>query len=238
MIIVSGDSWSLGEWAEGSTHILHGGISQYLSDHGFTVTNLGQSGSSNRESLLRVTNFLRNNPHLKKVQKTILIFQTEWTRDFPYLIDEDECFLHDTICMRDRLVSRFYYDLSSLAQEFDVEIKILGGSGDTLFIDDFSTIYTGEEIWCQSITNLLVENNSRIDDPICSTYSVKSLPLIETIKKHINDDVQMDQLISELEKGQKRVDTFLKNPKFFYPDGSHPNRIAHRILFDHIIERL
>jgi hypothetical protein len=140
--------------------------------------------------------------------------------------------------MRDRLVSRFYYDLSALSQEFDVEIKILGGSGDTLFIDDFDKIYSGVNICCQSITNLLVNNNSRIVDPICSTYSVKSLPFIESVKKHINDDTQMKYLISELEKGQKRVDTFLENPEFFYPDGAHPNRASHKILFDYIIERL
>jgi len=237
-IIVSGDSWSLGEWSSDSRFIMHGGVSQFLHDHGFNVINLGQSSSSNRETLLRVTNFFRHNQHITKSDNLIVIFQAEWTRDFPYFIDEDSLFFHDPIQLRDRLVSRFYYDLSSLSTQFGVKIKVLGGSGDAIFIENFDQIYSGVSILCQSITNFLVNGTGNINDPIFSTYSAQSSELVGYIKKHIKDDKMMEDLMRELDKGQSRVDTFSKNPDMFYPDGGHPNRQAHKLLFDYMIERI
>lgn len=237
-IIVAGDSWSMGEWSTRCDGLHHGGISQYLSDHGFNVINLGIAGGSNRETMLAVTNFFRNNLHIKKSDTLIIIFQTEWTRDFPYMIAEDEEFLCDPTTLKDRLISRFYYDLSAVSKEFDIGIKILGGASDALSIDDFVDTYPGVEIICQSVTNLLITGNSQIDDPVFSTFTAPSESAIQEIRKHIVDNETMASLIEQIEKGHERCQLWSDNPLMFFPDGSHPNREAHKVICDYVIRKI
>jgi hypothetical protein len=55
MILISGDSWSCGEWAPDHPKvdknvILHGGLAQYLKEQGYPVINLGRGGGSNLDS--------------------------------------------------------------------------------------------------------------------------------------------------------------------------------------------
>jgi hypothetical protein len=236
MIIISGDSWSLGEWSADSKELQHGGVSQYFSDDGFDIINLGMSGSSNRETLLRVTNFLYTNPHLSKREKSILIFQTEWTRDYPYMDAEDVDYYHLPIELMNRIISRFYYDLSALSKKFNVEIKIVGGAGDAMAIERFEDYYPGVKIICQSMTNLIVNNDSSIHTPIFSMFSLSnnSDKFFNLFKKYISDQSELDNLMREVEKSQKRIDKFSSNREYFYPDGGHPNRKGHKILYDFI----
>ena len=60
--IITGDSWSQGEWDGYSTdyRITHGGVHQYLVEAGHTVTNVGQGGYNNNESLDAFLNELSN----------------------------------------------------------------------------------------------------------------------------------------------------------------------------------
>lgn len=232
-ILVSGDSWSLGEWSEGSLTLQHGGLAQYLSDDGHNVVNLGLSASSNRESLLRVTNFLSSNPHLSACKKQLVIFQTEWTRDFPYMDKEDQDYYDQPLTLMHRVISRFYYDLSALAQRFDLDIKVIGGASDTLMLDDFTTIYPRVEIVCQSLVNLLINKSHVISNPVFSlfSYSNRADEFLKLFKYHARD---LEELMNEIDRGQQRVTDLKEHPEHFYPDGVHPNRSAHKILYDYL----
>jgi len=236
MIIVSGDSWSLGEWSADSKELLHGGVSQYFSDDGIDVVNLGMSGSSNRETLLRVNNFLYTNPHLSKYKKSVLIFQTEWTRDYPYMDAEDVEYYHRPMELMNRMISRFYYDLSALSKKFNVEINIVGGAGDALAIEHFENYYPGVKIICQSMTNLIVNNDPLTQDPVFSMFSMSNNAdkFLDLFKTHISDSLELDNLMKEIEKSQKRIDKFSSAKEYFYPDGGHPNRKGHKMLYDFI----
>jgi len=237
--IITGDSWSVGEWSADCKTVQHGGLAQYLADEQFVI-NVGTSGSSNRESLLRARNLLFNNPHLAAYKnKQIIIFQTEWTRDFPYMDPEDQDYYDQPVVLMNRIISRFYYDLSALAQEFNLDIKIIGGAGDAVVIDDFTTIYPGVEVICQSMTNLIVNGNPLINDPVFSMFSMtnQSEEFLTLFKKHTSDPNQMELLLAEVEKGQNKEDVLRQHRQYFYPDGTHPNRQGHRILYDYLKEK-
>jgi hypothetical protein len=236
--IISGDSWSVGEWSADCKTVQHGGLAHYLADEQFVI-NVGTSGSSNRESLLRARNLLFNNPHLAAYEnKQIIIFQTEWTRDFPYMDSEDKNYYNQPLTLMHRLISRFYYDLSALSQEWNIDIKVIGGAGDALLIDDFKTIYPGVDVVCQSLTNLLVENSSEITDPIFSMFSYinHTNDFLKLFKKHISDPRQLELLMDEVDRCRTREHIFYKHKQHFYPDGTHPNRSAHKILYDFLKE--
>jgi len=243
IIVVSGCSWSVGEWPDyniAGDPVNHGGITQYLHDDGKLVVNVGLSGSSNRESYLRIRAFFFANRHLLTSEKTqVLVFQTEWTRDFPYMDAEDQAYYDQPVVLMNRIISRFYYDLSALAQEFNLDIKIIGGAGDAVVLDDFSTIYPGVKVICQSMTNLIVNGNPLINDPVFSMFSMtnQSEEFLTLFKKHTSDPNQMELLLAEIEKGQNKQVVLQEHRQYFYPDGAHPNRQGHRILYDYLKEK-
>lgn len=235
--VIAGCSWSVGEWDDNKTtpNILHGGLTQYLHDEGQTVINVGLGSSSNRESYLRARNLLFNNHHLQCYEnKQMIVFQTEWTRDFAYMDPEDKDYYDRPTDLMHRLISRFYYDLSALSQEWNIDIKVIGGCSDALMIDDFKKIYPGVEVICQSMVNLLINNCDTIQDPVFSMFSAdqRGEDFLKLFKQHVTDMHQMEELLDKVDKGQQRYETFCKNPNLFYPDGVHPNREAHRILYD------
>lgn len=236
--LISGDSWSVGEWhpcKHPTSEITHGGLSQYLHEEGQIVVNVGQGGSSNRESYLRIRNFFFNNHHLRSYpNKQVIVFKSEWTRDFAYMDPEDKDFYDQPMTLRDRINSRFYYDLSALAQEWDVTIKIIGGCSDTLLFDDFQNAYPGLEIICQSMVNLLVNNCATIENPVFSVFSTdpRAMDFLKLLKKHTTDVQAMEILLDEIDRGHQRSDIFGERKDLFYPDGTHPNREAHKILYD------
>ena len=235
IFVISGCSWSVGEWSEDCRQLQHGGLAHHMNDHGHTVINVGTSGSSNRESLLRVRNLFFNNPHLRDYKnKEVIVFQTEWTRDFPYMDLEDQHYYNQPITVMHRLISRFYYDLSALSKEFDLKIKIIGGAGDALTIDEFDTIYPGVQIVCQSLVNLLIQGSADIKDPVFSLFSYTNGTdkFLKLFKEYVTDNGHMEALLNEVEKGQRRADEFLQHKKYFFPDGAHPNREAHKVLYD------
>jgi hypothetical protein len=235
--IIAGDSWSVGEWLpnNGTPMILHGGLTEYLHEDGHVAINVGLGGSSNRESYLRARNLLFNNHHLRLFKnKQIIVFQTEWTRDFLYMDPEDKNYYDRPTELMHRIISRFYFDLSALSQEWNINIKVIGGCSDALMIEDFKTIYTGVEVICQSMINLLLNDYDIVKNPVYSFFSAdhRGEDFLKLFKQHVTDISQMQSILDEVDKGQRRYETFAQRPDLFYPDGAHPNREAHKILFE------
>jgi hypothetical protein len=226
IIIIAGDSWGCGEWK--SNNISHSGITKHLIESGQFVINLSQPGGSNTQSADRVTNFLKVNSHYQ-VSK-IIVFQTEWTRDIfaedVILVSEDS--KHGYHYLKNRMISRFYYKLSTASLENNIPIYVVGGCSDTIWFDKFAIEYPGVEIICQSLTNLLLNNNHRNLDPVHSVFTNEQV--ITYIKKHTNIDLEL--LLQKVNKGQQRLKQWETNKKYFWPDGVHPNQFAHTKLFE------
>jgi hypothetical protein len=175
--------------------------------------------------------------------KNVFVFQTDWLRDF-YLkppeflgglikVDKDE-FWSPVVSTEliNIYLSRFYYSLSNLACEHNIKIGLIGGVGDTMWLDKFEQEYPGLFIACQSFTNLCVHDNHRIQEPVFGVGITPSF--IKYCVTNVNNDEGKEFFIRQIELSEDRWEIFNRNQNWFWPDGGHPNRFAHKKLFDYL----
>lgn len=235
-ILIAGDSWGRGEWNTDCTGILHAGISQYLTDDGHLVENLSHGGLSNLDIVNRIKNrFDRYNDF--EIPDIIMIFQTEYCRDFKHDVMQTHSGSKDWVGLEQvqdligRWVERFYMRLSEISTEFKVPIKIIGGCSDTMHFDNMSEDYPGCDIVCQSTTNLIVTGDHRVSTPVFSWYTKNTADLVKKIKANLPPRA-IQTLMDDMDRGFQRECLLKENPEFFWPDGRHPNRQGHQILFN------
>lgn len=232
MIIIAGDSWGCGELD--SRNLTHGGLSEYILTHGHDCINLSYGGGTNYNTLGQLWNFVRNNPSLAKQIEKIFVFQTEWDRDYrtPDLPDHLLNNLqHGYPTCAEYTISGFYHGLSRLG----IPVKLIGGCSDVMWSDDFEFEYPGVAVVCQSLTNLLIAENHRVDNPVYSFWAKKSENLLQEIKKQTKEQSGLNLLLNDITLGNKRLETFRQNKNWFWPDGVHANRHGHKKLFEFLI---
>jgi hypothetical protein len=238
MIIISGCSWSCGEWdvdhqAEEKISILqHGGLGQYIEESGQTVLNLGIPGGSNLAAAKRVQTWLERNPDV--VVDKIFMFQTEYDRDHRMIFEDDFTNVTHANTVPNIWVARYCYRLVDIARLARCTVYIIGGVADADWFDNFEQDYPGVKIACQSMTNLLINGDHRVDIPVLSWYNKYSPPLIKRIRSHL-DDAETAKLLNDVDRGFERENLVFQHPEWFWPDGNHPNRTAHRVLYDFLV---
>lgn len=223
LYIIAGDSWGCGEWQ--GMDISHRGLWQYMTDAGYCTVNISKPGGSNIDTLERLLLFFSDGvriPLQLKVKK-VLIFQTEWHRDI------DQTFM--TQWKTDshiKIICQWQYRLSELAVEHDIEIGLIGGHSDTIYLDDFSKEYPNLVILCQSLINLCINGNHRIDTPC---FGISSQYLENLAHESLSSD-QLKSLLNLMQQNIDRHRVYDEHPDFF--QYSHANRRSHKILYDHI----
>jgi hypothetical protein len=240
-ILIAGDSWGVGEWggqenknAIWEVPISHCGLQYFLNESHQKVINLARPGSSNAETWYICQAILSNNPTLQESIRFLLVFQTEWQRDVceHWHISEvtDYCFRD----LKSRWVSRAYQRFSELSSKYNVPVYIIGGAGDTIWLDNFQQEYPGVTIVCQSLTNFLVESDHRINTPIMIGTHRRLLDSISQLKsKNLTQD-DKEFILEELASSDDRLETWKAHPEWFYPDNTHANRHGHKKLFDYL----
>lgn len=219
------------------TSINHGGLGQYLTEDGYVVSNISKEGSSNLDSISRIQTYLEQ--YSFPLPDMIIVFQTEYTRDFKYdkmqsvygATDWEDISSPDDLSSR--WIERFYMRLSEISQKHNIPISIIGGISDTMFFDDINTDYPGCNILCQSFTNLLLNNNSNITTPIYSWYTKNTQDLITKLKPLLSS-IGIEKLLNLIDLGFERHLQIKENPLYFFPDGSHPNRYSHYLLYQYL----
>ena len=235
-VIICGDSWTAGEWNECGDRILHGGISQYFKEDNFDVVNIGYPGGTNLTSVIRLDNWLNLNTHNNDT--IILFFLTEFFREIwhytnlnnssqPVNLDNELNRSYTEI--KDSWVYRPYYRLQELAEKYNTKLYLVGGASDTIFeYDDFSIDFPNLKIACQSTTNLLVNDNPNVEEPVmCEFLNDWTSPFLKSIKPD-------DALLTDMDLGKARIKTMKQNPQWFWPDGIHPNRQGHLKLYKYL----
>lgn len=253
MIIIAGDSWACGEWVIDKEQLSHGGLCQYLHDHGYPVINLGTPAGSNAQTINKLNHFFLANGAMKHQIQAVIVIQTEWHRDFRNLNAKNN--MHDIFKLanyygldpaRDifrqlgisntkdfhaRTMSHFYNQLEKLVEIYQLNCKIslIGGCSD-IMTDVVPTDCSSIEIICKSWIDLCLDENTS------TTIDLKiPLSLLDYLKKKFND---LDYIIEWMSLCDVRRSKLLSNKDLFYPDGWHPNRIGHKILFDLIIQKM
>jgi hypothetical protein len=155
--------------------------------------------------------------------KKVLIFQTEWHRD-----SRHETLTDWHLDLHIRMICQWQYRLSELAVRHNVEFGLIGGCSDTIYLDDFSKEYPNLSVVCQSLTNLCVNDDHRIDKP---HFGVNSKNL-QNIPHSSLSTIELEQLLDLMQQSADRINLWKTHPTFF--QDLHGNRISHKILFDHI----
>lgn len=213
-IIITGCSWGAGVWSHDhlSYRIIHGGISQMLTDYGYNVINLSQPGSDNLGLLYPLDAALRINQHHNIVN--VFFIQTDIIRS-PFLQTQDISEIND-------LYIDLYTKLNQIGIKNNMVIDVIGGLTDVT-VD--LTIFKHLNLVCQSWSQL-------IDSTLPLTPVTDCRDLEEAIK--YNKFLPKEKLMLLTESALARMDFIKDNQNWFYPDGMHPNKQAHQLLFEHI----
>jgi len=186
MILIAGDSWGAGEWCSKPLNVTHNGLSRYICESGHTTVNLSRPSGSNLESSTRIVDFLLCNHDLilsREKLTSILIFQTEWDRD--YLLNQKERVERfDYPYIKDRYISMFYNRLSDISIRYNTPVYIIGACSDAIWLDKFESEYPGVSVICQSLVNLLLNNDHRTSTPVYSFFTKSSESLLEELKRN------------------------------------------------------
>lgn len=241
MILITGTSWGSGEW--GFDHcISHAGLGQYIIDSGKPVLNLCQPGFSGNAFFNVLDNFVKSNKHVP-IEK-IIVFDSNYLHYFMDMLYDDVNIRNTCISKLaygiDHFISfmmnRFYSQLSFLAVRYNIPVVVVGCFNDTADPDNFSEKFPMVTIGCQSFVNLLLNGSSRLDKPVNTVaIPIVSVETIQTIKKHLVPD-ELEKFLDYLNAGTERGQQIKQNKEFFWPDSTHPNRTAHKILFDYLLK--
>ena len=215
-ILIIGDSWGCGEWRWSRPGVggpVHPGLELYLKEYGCDVTNLSVGGSSNSEILDRLNDCIKiNNSY-----DVIIWFQTDPLRDLQPYADNIEIFKKDKedfILVHDELLDSIYAKFNSL----NLPIYCLGGT--TKLNLELLKKYPNLHPVIPSIIEMFGEVHIRIWP---SSTWIKDPQVLKSLSHSL-----VDYLHSEC------------NPKlsqeWFHPDGKHPNRKAHKKIFEFLID--
>ena len=216
-ILIAADSWGCGEWSYNSGNgsvILHKGLEFYFSECGYNVHNISDGGAANVRILKRMGN-------LKKKYNYVFFIQTDPLRDLrPYKKFKELNRLDLLIEKQKELIDETYKNLNKLGYS----IHCMGGCGklNLELINKYENLIP----FIESIPEFLIPNYSHPDVWFSDWIDL------------IDDQFTIEELDKLLEN-KKRQDSLMdEHADLFYPDGHHPNREAHKILFNKINQHI
>ena len=235
-IIITGDSWGAGEWGlDTDPPIVHGGLSDYFEQDGYNIINLSHPAKGPLTCLVELHRFLMISRN--KIEH-IFFIQSCIGRDFTTRFDEHLAFLkrlpghhhliwnHD-LNLESNIVGcyRQVYDkLNFMATYHRKIINVIGGYTDLPppFIE-FSNL------------NFLIPSWVSLIDPSIPECMLIAIEAFDYLDKNCKNK---QEILSYIDAAQKRSSFMENNKEFFWPDGRHPNRKGHKVLYDAIKTKL
>lgn len=241
-VIIVGDSWGCGEWENDTYSVAHKGLEQYLLDDGYRVINASIPGGSNIRSLISLYEALATNDFCSNDIR-VFFFCTDWVRDLkkiPHFIDglvsddyRSEFFLihnYDKNFVH-KVWYRLLEKLEKIANSKNIPIGLIGGCADTVDVGD---AHPGVYVACRSLTNLCVNDDDKVEQPVFGIFN--STQLENQLKSIIGKKITED-FLDDMQHANTRQLVWKNNKKWFYPDGVHANRSAHKKLFDFLKDK-
>lgn len=231
-IFIGGDSWGCGEWnptKDQEQLLLHNGIEQYFKEAGYHVTNSSRGGLSNRNTIQLLDQQLCIN---YASGDTVFWIQTDPIRDLrPYkqlteqILEADGLF---NLCQQTLQLN--YHTLNDVAAKHQTTIHVIGGKFDLdpATLTKFKNLNALVPSWCQ----LLVGNkyHDRFPHGTNTDWVIGDIDLDtyhQDFRYKIVNEMYHLELCYEMYK-----------EAIFQPDGYHPNRQGHQVLFDFIVKEL
>jgi hypothetical protein len=214
-VIIAGDSWAVGEWPvirpvirKFGNYVIHPGLSLFLENYGCLVTNIGIGGGSNHNSFQALSNQL-----IIERPDIVFWFQTDPGRDFSALIWNSIKTIDEYTEQRLIHLEIAYQNLNSL----NFPVHCLGGLSNLNV--DLLTNYKNLYPLIPSIFEML-----DAEAPICISPSFANPNMLNELTYEFVEELSM---LPDWKKSLPK--------QWFYPDGRHPNRYAHKKIFEYIL---
>lgn len=248
-IFVAGSSWARGEWDPDRPVVLHNGIKQYFSEHGYTVVDVSQARSYHTrvmdllEKKLRtqytkgdVVLFIMADPLLDIIMPELSTMQVKRTNDVTNLVQFTQAIkqaggLVNLIRQQQDII---YNRLDTIAKQYDIQVHCIGGTYNvnTNILSKYTNLLATVVSWMYLLIGHFKEYTG-IDNPefgISYTWGINYIDLLAF------DPEFAAQVTAEFDIISK--DFYMLNELIFHPDGLHPNREGHKILYDHLVNLL
>jgi hypothetical protein len=240
-VFIAGLSWGRGEWV--GPNVVHRGIEQYFTDDGYQVFNVSKPRSTHTR-----VNQLLDQSLAEHYSTGDLIF---WIQADPVidivaeelsgkLLKQKLPRLSERLHRAGSLVALMteqqqiiYCELNNIAVKYATQIYCIGGTYNiNPVIKDYSNLKEFVTSWINMLVghyteyarsadvNFGVTHTWTIDNIDFSAYNVD---LADAIKKEITERV---------------ANIIMFREAVFHPDGVHPNRDGHRVLYEYIKQEL
>ena len=237
-ILIFGDSWACGEWPESpALAAVHKGIEEYFRQSNYKVVNAARGGCSNSASVSLL------NAELNKDAGSSDIFI--WVQSDPIrnLRDSNFADLPNRILkanglsnLIEELLDEDYASLNQIAEQHNINVFIIGGlsSVRTNLLDKYPHIKCLVRSWPE----LLLSNKSEYATVNWKNYDILDSDwTVDHLKLNTFNNCWLShKCVDELD--QMNSNRIIYKDPIFYPNGNHPNREGHWILFNYIKKEL
>lgn len=227
MIIITGDSWGIGEWGlddTGSGVAITGpGVAQLISLHNKSGSvNLSQGGGSNTIAI-------------KKLAKFLLKFTPDENDIFYWIVsDPTRCvtpseFLNNCSSLETKALAILDNTLkvaNAIGKKYNIKINLIGGlcDLDQKIVKKYDNLILTAPSWL----SLINENYT----PCIFSNSGQWMDIAEIIPSNRYD--LKEEFISIANLLSLKAQFVVNNPKYFNGTDDHPNRYGHRVLKDYL----
>jgi len=231
-LIIAGDSWGCGAWSSAEGPIP---ADDYLTESfskWFNVTNLSAGGESNSGIYRNLRSYFNTRTRTSIKDMTILVIQTEPSRDIFFGIDwflkNPKCKIFEKVDFKEYCeinIDLYYYNLNALAIDYGVKIDLAGGCSD---VDDaIIAKYSNLNVVCSSFYRLIdADHQSNITS---ATFQVEKL-LTSFSKNNL-------AVVSAAQAKNKIQWDYRNNYFGWYPD-NHPSKKGIDIWVNHMYTKL
>jgi hypothetical protein len=227
---IIGDSWGCGEWGLDQNNnycVLHTGTEHFLSEE-FEVTNYSIPGGSNIQSINR---FVDSNNRAD----VLVWFYTNESREIWYNTVVGRNFKNIKILSFDdvELVTlAIAREIYKIANQLSIPVLMLGGCAKLKMsiIDQYQNL--------KPIVPSIIEYLTKYKQPIIWYEEIVKKPYEFSKNFVVNYDLLFKEKYHCGKFFKRTVILGKMYPRYFYPDGVHPNREAHKIIADIIKEEL
>lgn len=248
-IFVSGSSWARGEWAVGNPVVQHNGIRQYFTDARYTVVDASQARSYHSRVIAHLDGklasqyteedlvfFIMADPLLDLIMPELAKMNLKRDSDaknlpkFTQAIKDAGGLINLVRQQQDQI----YNQLNTVAKKHSVNIHCIGGAYNvnTDISDKYTNLNPTVISWIYLLAGHYKEHpgTQHPEFGITYTWNIDYIDL-STYTSEFADQVKQEfNLISD---STRIMDEFI-----FHPDGLHPNREGHKILYDHLVNLL
>ena len=248
-IFVAGSSWARGEWAPGEPRVQHEGIKQYFADAGYSVVDSSQARSYHSRVINHLDDklaahykegdivlFILADPLLDLIMPELAGLKLKRDGDAKNLplFTQAVADAGGLINLIRQQQDAIYSQLDAVAKKYRTQIHCIGGTynANTNILSQYTNLLPTVVGWIYLLAGHFREHPGTNNPEFGITYTWGI--------NYINLDTYTPEFAKQVREEFETIadTTGIMKELIFHPDGLHPNREGHKILFDYIVKEL